>query len=132
MIRESGADVREARRQLGDTLVLSYVDANGEPLATPERAHVGLFPPYLAEKKSWCVYYTYVSGVLFMLNVGKSTGFGPKNLCIWNNPDRPILVSGVLLDKFEAMVKEKLQSSKHTQSFLAEMEEVAKKKQTMS
>jgi len=101
-------------------------------VATPERAHVGLFPPYLAEKKSWCVYYTYVSGVLFMLNVGKSTGFGPKNLCIWNNPDRPILVSGVLLDKFEAMVKEKLQSSKHTQSFLAEMEEVAKKKQTMS
>lgn len=34
MIRESGADVREARRQLGDTLVMSYVDANGEPLST--------------------------------------------------------------------------------------------------
>ena len=36
MIRESGADLREARRQLGDTLVLSYVDANGERLATPQ------------------------------------------------------------------------------------------------
>jgi hypothetical protein len=36
MIRESGADLREARRQLGDTLVLSYVDATGERLTTPE------------------------------------------------------------------------------------------------
>jgi len=35
MIRESGADVREARRQLGDSLVLSYVDANGDRLTTP-------------------------------------------------------------------------------------------------
>jgi hypothetical protein len=35
MIRESGADVREARRQLGDSLVMSYVDANGAPLPTP-------------------------------------------------------------------------------------------------
>jgi hypothetical protein len=35
MIRESGADVREARGQLGDTLVMSYVDANGDLLATP-------------------------------------------------------------------------------------------------
>src|SRR6185295_2901861 len=29
MIRESGADVRQARRQLGDSLVMSYVDDNG-------------------------------------------------------------------------------------------------------
>jgi hypothetical protein len=29
MIRESGADVREARRLQGDSLVLTYVDANG-------------------------------------------------------------------------------------------------------
>ncbi|MEO5569162.1 MAG: hypothetical protein ABIR92_11750 [Gemmatimonadaceae bacterium] len=35
MIRESGADVREARRQRGDSLVLSYVDANGVKLSTP-------------------------------------------------------------------------------------------------
>lgn len=35
MIRESSADLAEARRQLGDSLVLSYVDQNGERLATP-------------------------------------------------------------------------------------------------
>lgn len=35
MIRESGADLREARGQLGDTLVLSYVDASGNKLPTP-------------------------------------------------------------------------------------------------
>jgi hypothetical protein len=31
MIRESAADVREARRMSGDSVVLSYVDANGAP-----------------------------------------------------------------------------------------------------
>jgi len=35
MIRESGADARQARRQLGDTLVQSYVDANGDRLQVP-------------------------------------------------------------------------------------------------
>ena len=35
MIRESGADLREARLQLGDTIVVSYVDAAGERLPTP-------------------------------------------------------------------------------------------------
>jgi hypothetical protein len=35
MIRESGADLREARGQLGDTLVLSYVDASGNKLPAP-------------------------------------------------------------------------------------------------
>src|SRR6478672_8563039 len=35
MIRESGFGVREARRQLGDSLVISYVDANGASLPTP-------------------------------------------------------------------------------------------------
>jgi hypothetical protein len=43
MIRESGADVREARRQLGDSLVISYVDNSGNKLATPtiERRRFG-------------------------------------------------------------------------------------------
>jgi hypothetical protein len=43
MIRESGADVRQARRQLGDSLVVSYVDDNGNRLSTPvtERRRFG-------------------------------------------------------------------------------------------
>jgi hypothetical protein len=43
MIRESGADVREARRQRGDSLVLSYLDANGNKLPAPllERRRFG-------------------------------------------------------------------------------------------
>jgi hypothetical protein len=35
MIRESGADLREARRQSGDSLVISYVDATGNLLSAP-------------------------------------------------------------------------------------------------
>ena len=43
MIRESGADAREARRQLGDSLVVSYIDATGNKQATPtlERRRFG-------------------------------------------------------------------------------------------
>ena len=42
MIRESGADVREARRLRGDSLVLTYVDANGNKTTpTLERRRFG-------------------------------------------------------------------------------------------
>jgi hypothetical protein len=35
MIRESAADVREARAMSGDSVVVTYVDANGTALTTP-------------------------------------------------------------------------------------------------
>ena len=35
MIRQSAADVREARRMLGDSVPVSFVDDAGRPLATP-------------------------------------------------------------------------------------------------
>jgi hypothetical protein len=35
MMRESAADLREARQQRGDSLVVSYVDASGDLLPTP-------------------------------------------------------------------------------------------------
>jgi hypothetical protein len=35
MIRESAADVHEARRSVDDTVVVAYVDAQGNPLTTP-------------------------------------------------------------------------------------------------
>ena len=42
MIRESGADVRQARRQLGDSLVMTYVDQNGNKTTpTLERRRFG-------------------------------------------------------------------------------------------
>jgi hypothetical protein len=42
MIRESGADVRQARRQLGDSLVVTYVDDNGNKTSpTLERRRFG-------------------------------------------------------------------------------------------
>jgi hypothetical protein len=36
MMRESAADLREARQQRGDSIVVSYVDANGTVLTTPQ------------------------------------------------------------------------------------------------
>jgi len=41
MIRESGADVHEARRAANDTLIVSYVDAAGNPAVTTEPPRFG-------------------------------------------------------------------------------------------
>jgi hypothetical protein len=41
MIRESGADAREARRLSGDSLIVSYVDAQGNPSITKVRSSFG-------------------------------------------------------------------------------------------
>ena len=60
-------------------------------IAPPDRAQIGLFPPYEAEHR---VFYVYVPGLLFMLNTGPDTDPKRKPLCLWNNPDRPILSSG--------------------------------------
>jgi hypothetical protein len=40
MIRESAADVREAQRLQNDTVVVSWVDASGRALATPDTAAI--------------------------------------------------------------------------------------------
>jgi hypothetical protein len=56
------------------------------------RAQIVLFPPYEAEHR---VFYVHVPGLLFMLNVGPDTDKTRRPLCLWNNPDRPILSSGV-------------------------------------
>jgi hypothetical protein len=52
MIRESGADVREARRMSGDTIVVSYVDANGAVTATPTTAIRRFDSPYVHVRQS--------------------------------------------------------------------------------
>jgi hypothetical protein len=94
-------------------------------IAPPDQAQIGLFPPYEAEHG---VFYVYVPGLLFMLNAGPDTDMTRKPLCLWNNPDRPILSSGVLLDKFTAHANVRILNAKQTQSFLRAMEKVAKEK----
>src|ERR1039458_5348240 len=94
-------------------------------IAPPDRAQIGLFPPYEAEHR---VFYVYVPGLLFMLNAGPDIDMTRKPLCLSTNPDRPILSSGVLLDKFTAHANERILNAKQTQSFLSAMEKVAKEK----
>jgi hypothetical protein len=94
-------------------------------MAPPDRAQIGLFPPYEAERH---VFYVYVPGLLFMLDVGPDANAAKKVLCLWNNQDRPILSSSVLLDKFTAHANERILNAKQTQSFLRAMEKIAKEK----
>jgi hypothetical protein len=94
-------------------------------IAPPDRAQIGLFPPYEAEDHA---FYVYVPGLLFMLNVGPDSNTTKRPLCICNNPDRPILSSGVLLDKFTALSNDQILNAKQTQSFVRAMEKVAKEK----
>jgi hypothetical protein len=52
MIRESAADVREARRMSGDTVVVSYVDANGAASPTPIYSVRRFDPQYVHVRQS--------------------------------------------------------------------------------
>jgi hypothetical protein len=52
MIRESGADVREARRMSGDTVVTSYVDASGNKLPIPNILARRFDPQYVHARQS--------------------------------------------------------------------------------
>jgi hypothetical protein len=94
-------------------------------ITSPDKAHISLFQPYEANNR---VFYVYVPGLLFMLDVGPDVDEARKALCLWNNPDRPILSSGVLLDKFTTHANERILSAKQTHSFLKAMEKVAKEK----
>jgi hypothetical protein len=94
-------------------------------IARPDRTHIGLFPPYEAEGQ---VFYVYVPGLLFMLDIGSGKNATKKELCLWNNPDRPILSSGVLLEKFTAHATERIVTAKQTDSFLRAMEKIATEK----
>jgi len=90
-------------------------------MAPPDRAQIALFPPYEANDR---VFYVYVPGLLFMLNLGPDAEMKGKPLCLWNNPDRPILSSGALLEKFTAHANERILNAKQTQSFLRAMEKI--------
>jgi hypothetical protein len=52
MLRESAADVREARRMSGDTVVVSYVDPSGGPLTDPQRVPRRFDTPYVHVRQS--------------------------------------------------------------------------------
>lgn len=52
MLRESAADVREARRMSGDSVVTTYVDANGDALAKPNIVPRRFDPQYVHSRQS--------------------------------------------------------------------------------
>jgi hypothetical protein len=52
MIRESAADVHEARRTLNDTLVLSWIDANGHLLTSPDTTPIRFGDKELRARKA--------------------------------------------------------------------------------
>jgi len=60
--------------------------------------------------------------------VGKSTEFGPQVLSMQKNTDRPVLVGGTILDKFDAAVNEQMLGADQTHSFVKAMNKIAKEK----
>ena len=96
MIRESGADVREARRQSGDSLVLSYVDANGNRLTTPiverrrfgdeevsaRRSHIEDWVALLIANHLFAAADAFVAASLWDVNARVTVGGARNNLLI--------------------------------------------------
>jgi hypothetical protein len=96
MIRESGADVREARRQLGDSLVLSYVDASGTRQTTPtlerrrfgddevsaRRSHMEDWIALLVANHLFAASEAFVSASLWDVNARVTVGGDRSNLRI--------------------------------------------------
>ena len=96
MIRESGADVREARRQLGDSLVLSYVDASGTRQTTPtlerrrfgddevsaRRSHMEDWIALLVANHLFAASEAFVSASLWDVNARVTVGGDRSNLLI--------------------------------------------------
>jgi hypothetical protein len=96
MIRESGADVREARRQLGDSLVISYVDATGTRLATPtterrrfgedevsaRRSHIEDWVALLIANHLFAAADAFVSASLWDVNARVTLGGSRNNLLV--------------------------------------------------
>ena len=96
MIRESGADVREARRQLGDSLVLSYVDASGTRQSTPtlerrrfgdeevsaRRSHVEDWIALLVANHLFAASEAFVSASLWDVNARVTVGGDRTNLML--------------------------------------------------
>jgi hypothetical protein len=96
MIRESGADLREARRQLGDSLVISYVDATGNKLSTPvterrrfgneevssRRSHVEDWIALLVGNHLFAASEAFVSASLWDVNARVTVGGDRSNLSL--------------------------------------------------
>jgi hypothetical protein len=96
MIRESGADVREARRQLGDSLVLSYVDASGTRQSTPtlerrrfgdeevsaRRSHMEDWIALLVANHLFAASEAFVSASLWDVNARVTLGGDRSNLML--------------------------------------------------
>ena len=96
MIRESGADVREARRQRGDSTVISYVDAQGNRLTPPQverrrfgddevsarRSHVEDWIALLIANHLFAAADAFVAASLWDVNARVTVGGDRNNLLI--------------------------------------------------
>ena len=96
MIRESGADLREARRQLGDSLVISYVDNSGNKLSTPtverrrfgdeevssRRSHVEDWIALLVANHLFAASEAFVAASLWDVNARVTVGGNRSNLML--------------------------------------------------
>lgn len=97
-------------------------------MAPPDDAQMSMFPPYEAVRHGWHVFYTYVPGILFMLNVGRTVDEPRKWLCAWNNLDHPITISEGLLDNFKKASERTFRGARQTNSFLCAINKIAEGK----
>jgi hypothetical protein len=93
-------------------------------VSPPERAQITINDPYEGVRKEWRTFLLHVSGLLFMLSVGKTADDGLRWLCLARNPSKPVMIAETITGQFERLLAETFNTAYKTKPFLEAMKKV--------
>jgi hypothetical protein len=99
-------------------------------ISRPERAQITVSDPYESERRGGHSFVLHVSGLMFMLHVGKTVDLSLQALCFLRNPGRPICVSDDLTRTFERQLALSFQQSRKTQPSLKAMGKIERERRS--
>ena len=97
-------------------------------VAPPQVAQISMFPPYEARRHGWHVFFSYVPGLLFILNVGRTVDNGRKLLAHGTTLTTRSLIPKDSFRISRTRPRARFKNARKTQSFLRAMEKIAKER----
>ena len=93
-------------------------------VATPLASQIALLEPYETRGRGWHHFLLAVPGLLFLLDVGKTVGEAERALCMWHNPEKPILVCDEFMQGFARMMARETKESRKTEAYQRAMQKI--------